>query len=134
MTDGLTPRLDAFLAARKLADDYELSDLSPQEINRLSMADYARIRERAGLPAADPFATAYTTPAPQQATAPAQSPAPDAPDPAAMSWQEYAAWREQSGLATRSAEGMSRAAISMSDRYARNDVPANGRRSFYSGS
>jgi len=97
MTD--TSRLSAWLDAQKLAGDYELSGLSAQEINRLSMTDYARIRERAGLPAIDPYADAYASyepPAPQGQEAGQNAPgapqsAPQGIDP--YSDEFFLAWR-----------------------------------------
>jgi hypothetical protein len=38
-------------------------------------------------------------------------------DVQSMSWEEYAQWREASGLAARSAEGMTHASISMASRW-----------------
>jgi hypothetical protein len=133
MTDGLTDTQRAFLSSRALAADFE--DMSAQDINRMSFDEWAARTGRATVSEIAAQAHAYAPPSAQRAPAPAQA-APDAPqqpDVAAMSWQEYAAYRESSGLAQRSSEGMSRAALSMSDRRVRNDVPANGRRSFYSG-
>lgn len=131
MTDGLTDTQRAFLSSREHAADFE--DMSAQDINRMSFADYARRTGRPTL-AESIAAAAQSPPSAQRAPAPAQAApdAPEQPDVASMGWAEYAAYRQSSGLAERSAEGMSRASLSMADRYARNDVPANGRRSFYS--
>lgn len=104
MTD--TPRLDAFRSAQRLTGDYELSDLSPQAISRLSMADYAKIRERAGLDPIDPFATAYAAYEPPSGattvSAPAQpQPPADAPQGfslADMTMEQYAAVRGRLGV------------------------------------
>jgi hypothetical protein len=98
MTDA--SRLDAFLAAQRLTNAYELSDLSPQEINRLSVTDYARIRESAGLPGIDPYSDAYAkyeASAPQgqeQPSVPVQEPqsAPQGIDP--DSDEFFLAWRQ----------------------------------------
>ena len=130
--DGLTETQRAFLSSRHLTEAVE--DLSAADINRMSMTDYREIRHRAGLPDVDPFATAYA-PAepPRQAPAPAQQPAPEAPDVAAMDWAEYAAYREASGLAARSNEGMSHASLSMTDRWLRPTVAPSGRTRYYSG-
>jgi len=132
MDDGLTERQSAFLAFRDLRE--AIGDLSAQDINRMSMSDFTEISRRADLPAVDPFSEAYLArPSAQQEPSPAPPQPPQRPDVASMSWQDYAAWRESSGLAERSAEGMSRASIRMSDRWAKSDVPVNGRTSHYSG-
>lgn len=101
MTDGFTALGEAFLAASQLREATE--DLSAQEINRLPMADYAKIRERAGLPAADPFAEAYAPEPPgrpREAPAPTQTapPAPGPIDVQAMGMQEYKQLRDRLGI------------------------------------
>lgn len=96
--DGLTPTQRAFLSASQLREAVE--DLSAAEINRLPMTDYAKLRERAGLPAVDPFADVYA-PAlpgrPRMAQAPdAQAPEPQDPgDFSQLSMAEYAAIRDR---------------------------------------
>lgn len=52
-----TPMQDAFVASQQLREAVE--DLSAQDLNRMSMADYREIRRRAGLPDIDPFTRAY---------------------------------------------------------------------------
>ena len=109
--------------------------LSARELAEMDMDAYARLTGRATVSEIAAQAHDYTPPSAQRAQAPAQAApdAPEQPDVASMDWAEYAAYRQSSGLAERSAEGMSRASLSIADRYTRNDVPANGRRSFYSG-
>lgn len=96
--DGLTPTQRAFLSASQLREAVE--DLSAQEINALDLSTYARIRERAGLPAIDPFSEAYTTPPGRPRTA--QAPEAVAPQPQdqgtdfrSMGMAEYAAIRNR---------------------------------------
>jgi hypothetical protein len=95
----LTPRGEAFLAASRLASDYELGDLSPQEINKLDMASYAKIRKRAGLDPIDPFEVAYAPEVPgrprQEAPAPDQDPVTEFQN---MSMAEYEQLRNRLGI------------------------------------
>lgn len=131
MTSPLPPELTAW---RIMAE----TGLSAAELNALDMDDYARLTGRptvsesaiASLDAG--HAARPPTPA-QPAPAPAQSAPgiPHQPDVASMDWAEYAAYRQSSGLADRSTEGMSRASVSITSRFERSDVPANGRREFY---
>lgn len=96
MTDR--PLFDTFLAAQRLTGVYELSDLSPVEINRMSMSDYAKIRERAGLPAIDPFATAYAAYEHPESAPPVSIPAqpqPPADAPHGVTDEQFLAWRAQ---------------------------------------
>ncbi|HET9081124.1 MAG TPA: hypothetical protein VFO01_11510 [Trebonia sp.] len=112
--------------------------LSARELAEMDLSEYARLTGRptpaeAALRAVE---AQHQPPAqhgqPQPQKVPQTVPA-EQPDPLAMTWEEYAQWRDASGLAARSAEGMSRASLSMSARYVRNDVPVNGRRQSYSG-
>jgi hypothetical protein len=97
MSSGLTPRGDAFLAASQLREATE--DLSAQEINKLSMSDYARIREAAGLSSVDPYSEAYAPEPPgrprQAQGHPDQDPQPEPIDVQAMGMTEYAAIRNR---------------------------------------
>jgi hypothetical protein len=63
--------------------------------------------------------------------APAAPEPPTVPDFANMSAAEYAAYREQSGIAARSAEGMTRGSLSMEARAVRkHDFGPDGRTQF----
>lgn len=95
-TDGLTPLGAAFLSASELREAFE--DMSAAEINRLPMTEYAKIREAAGLPAADPFSEAYAPEPPGRPRQPAPTqaglPAPQDPDFSKLGMAEYAAVRD----------------------------------------
>lgn len=105
MSNGLTPIGEAFLAASELQEAAE--DLSAAEINKMSMADYAKIRERAGLPSIDPYAEVYSTDfvppgTPRQEQAPAAlgtpEPQPQGIDVASLDMQTYGQLRGQLGV------------------------------------
>lgn len=110
MTDF--PMGDAFRASRALADEGELSGLSAQDINRLSMAQYREIRRRAGLPDVDPFEQAYKDYDEPVAGIPRQGP-PTAPQPVQEqpqgldpnSPEYFAAWRQERLARSTSGEG-----------------------------
>jgi hypothetical protein len=57
MTDGNTPRLDTYLAAQRMQDEFY--GFSAGEIERMPMDVYQRLRARAGLPEVDPYRDAY---------------------------------------------------------------------------
>jgi hypothetical protein len=108
-----------YLAARRIAE----TGLSAAELAALPMDEYARVTQRPTFGQTAAQAHEYTTP-PASQPAPVQKPdiTHQQPDVAGMSWDEYAAYREASGIAARSNEGMSRASISLMDRlYQRND-------------
>jgi len=98
MSDGITPMAEAFLAAIRLREATE--GLTGADVDALDMSTYAKIRERAGLPTADPYAEVYeSNSAPpgrprqdpgQQAVAPAQE-----PDFRGMTMAEYEAARSR---------------------------------------
>lgn len=92
MTD--TPRLDTWLATQRLQDTFD--GYSASEIEAMPMADYARIRERAGLDPIDPYTDAYAAyEPPGQDPAPAPQNAPGAPQsaPEGITDAEFHAWR-----------------------------------------
>ena len=98
------------------------------------MDEYARVtnRQTMGEIAAEAHGYASRPPGrPRQEPAP--EPAPQQPDPCPCPGRTTPR-RESSGLAERSAEGMSRASLSMAGRHARNDIPPAGRTAWYSGS
>ena len=68
MSSGLTPTQEAFLASQRLSGLLReaVEDLSAADFNRMSMADYAKIREQAGLTSMDPFAQTYSFEPPGQ--------------------------------------------------------------------
>jgi hypothetical protein len=91
MNDGLTDTQRAFLASREHAADFE--DMSAQDINRMSMADYGRLTGRQTIGEIAP--SAPPAPTTQQAPAPAQRPT-RAPEGIAPGSAEYFhAWRAQ---------------------------------------
>lgn len=101
MSNGLTPRGEAFLAASQLRESFE--DMSAQEINALPMTDYGRIREAAGLPPVDPFDAVYKDVPPgcsRQAQEPQTAPdeAQHRTDFSALSMAEYGRVRDQLGI------------------------------------
>ncbi|MGH3275466.1 MAG: hypothetical protein ACRDNZ_14235 [Streptosporangiaceae bacterium] len=101
MTDGITPRLSAWLDASKLKDHF--GDMSAAEINALNFTEYSKIREAAGLPAADPFAEAYAPEPPGRPREAHPGQAPQAvPEHAlgikAMGMSEYTELREHLGI------------------------------------
>lgn len=98
MADGLTPLGAAFLTASQLREAIE--DLSPAEINKLSMSDYAAIRQRAGLDPIHPFSGAYAPEPPWGARqAPAEIPQQDpGVDFASLGMAEYGRVRDQLGI------------------------------------
>ena len=109
MTDGLTPRLDTLLAAQRMQDEFY--GFSADEIERMPMADYARIRERAGLDPIDPYTDAYAKYEPpgvpqQPPAAPETAPeatetAPQGIDLAHMTMEQYSQIRAQLGVGGR---------------------------------
>lgn len=106
-----------YLAPLRVAE----TGLSAAELTALDMDEFASVTGRPTMGEIAAHALDSAPPA-QQAPAPAQTPAPEQPDPLSMDWQDYAAWREASGLAARSNEGMSHASVSLMDRlYRRND-------------
>lgn len=72
MTEEITPMQEAFLVSQQLRQAVE--DLTAADINRMSVADYGKVRERAGLPAVDPYSDAYAAYEPPQAQATVSAP------------------------------------------------------------
>jgi hypothetical protein len=105
MTDA--SRLDAFLAAQRMQDEFY--GFSAGEIERMPFDQYARLREHAGLDHIDPFAAVYaayeppevatTVSAPEAAQANAD--APQGVSLADVDMQTYARLRGQLGVAGR---------------------------------
>jgi hypothetical protein len=111
----------------------EQTGLTETELALLPLNDYSRVVH--GQTPAQAALAAYNRQ--QDASGTAASAAPAAPEPptvpdfANMSAAEYAAYREQSGIAPRSAEGMQRASLSMQDRWVRQaDFGPAGRKTF----
>jgi hypothetical protein len=86
----MSDRLETWTAAGRIRE--AAGDLSAAEIDRMPMAEYARLRERAGLDPVDPFATAYSQYEPEHQRQD-QPPAPEGIDP--NSDEYFLAWRSQ---------------------------------------
>jgi hypothetical protein len=126
--------IDRWTTVQNFAESFE--DLSPAQINAMSFEEWAARTNRrppaeAALAALD---AQYEAPAPEgQEQPPAPVREPQQPDVADMSWQEYAAYREASGIAEHSNEGMSRAEVQLMSRLERRNIPPTGRTAWYSG-
>jgi hypothetical protein len=121
--------LDTYLTAQQIM---EQTGLSAAELAAVPLDEYARLSGRPTPAQAAIAALDSQYEAGQPAPAPEQTPAPEVPDFGAMSLDEYAAYREASGLAARSSEGTSRASLSMAGRYSKQDAgQQSGRASFY---
>jgi hypothetical protein len=97
----MSDQLTAWLQMHDILDAAD-DDLTAQEINRMSMSDFAKLRAKAGLPAPPSFhSTVYPDTGTARTTSPTQievpTPAEVAPviDVNAMSMQEYAQARGQ---------------------------------------
>jgi hypothetical protein len=95
-----TPRLDAYLRTRELQDDFE--EVTADEINRMSPAEYARMTGRSLIPSVSTInalaAQAPVVPAP---VVQEETPEPQGLDP--NSHEYFLAWRAQR---TRGGEGV----------------------------
>jgi hypothetical protein len=113
--------IDKWTAATHIREAVE--DLSAADINRMSMADYAEIRRRAGLPEIDPFATAYAayepgSPAPVQQPQNGPQTAPDAPQGIDPDSDEYFLTWRQNRVSGGEGKGIFDSVGSRSDAYA----------------
>jgi hypothetical protein len=89
----------------------ELDGLDAGAIRKLSMASYAEIRRRAGLPDIDPYAdtySAYEPPTPQAAVSAPEAVRAnaDVPDFASMSMAAYAQFRQEAGIGQSRSQGI----------------------------
>lgn len=126
--------IDTWAATQKLMED---TGLAARELAEMDLSEYARVTGRqapaeAALAALDAQHEGEHQAPQQPALAPEQT-APERPDVGAMDWAEYAAYRERSGIAARSAEGMSRAEVHLMGRMERRNIPPAGRTAWYSG-
>jgi len=137
---GLTPTQRAWLNSHSHREAF--SDLSAQELNNLTYAEWAR---RTGQPTLGQIAsqsTAYADagaragaitgdPSPTNSGAPAAPPGParGVPDFGSMTPAEYAQWREENSEMF--GDGQSRASVSMRDRMARPRFGNTTRQQFY---
>jgi hypothetical protein len=142
--DEALARLDSLSNAMRVAADLALDGmLDADAIRQMDLAQYRALRLRAGLADVDPFEQAHVGYEPQQtpgkdpaAVAATQNPphSTEWVDVQSMDWETYSRWRQESGLAAKSDEGMSRASLSMARRYNKQDAgPQSGRTSFYRG-
>lgn len=103
MTD--TPMTDAWLASQQMMETF--SGFSPDEIERMSMAQYAKLRQRAGLPPVEhPAAPLPAPPAPPEPVFTGTVTAPEPADFARFSMGEYAELRQQLGVGQGRQEGV----------------------------
>lgn len=96
--DGLSPQLDAFLSVRKLIED---TGMSADDVLRMDMQDYRRLRRNSGLPDIDLFkpsqpAAESRSSAPAGDSLPSNSVTPTSL-PEGITDEQFLAWRAQRG-------------------------------------
>lgn len=122
--------IDIYLTAQQIM---EQTGLSAAELAALPLDEYARLSGRqtpaqAAIQALNPQYEASAPQGQEQPPAPVQEA--QQPDVNAMDWQQYARWREASGIAQKSDFGTTHAHVSL-NRLGQQDTGPAGRTRYY---